>query len=286
MNSLFTKRVLVGISIFAAASTAYASADNSAEAIARNKAYSPYANARHATNVYWGESHLHTGLSLDAGLWGNTIGLDETYQFARGKQITSSTGIPVKLARPLDWAIITDHTDLMGFATDLQKGAPNILADKKGKEWYDKFQLGGKAAGEAAFDLITHFSQMTLPEKLVTDYSPGAEVFEGVWEDIIDAAERNNEPGLFTAFIGFEWTSVPKGFNLHRNVIIRDNGDVAKKYSPRQLNRLSALPIHLTCTNGLRPMNRSTAAVLLPLHITATCQMAGCSPPRPPMPAV
>ena len=227
MNNLTIKTLLIAASVSATAFS-YASADDPA----RNKTYSPYANATHATNVYWGESHLHTGLSLDAGLFGNTIGLDDAYRFARGEQITSSTGIPVKLARPLDWAIITDHTDLMGVAADIQSGTPNILAIPKGKEWHEKFKQGGKVAGEAAFDLIRNFAQMTLPEQLIKDYSPGSEVFGKVWNDIIDAAERNNEPGLFTAFIGYEWTSVPKGFNLHRNVIIRDNADVARKMQP------------------------------------------------------
>ncbi|WP_096086190.1 DUF3604 domain-containing protein [Agaribacterium haliotis] len=198
---------------------------------AEEKTFSPYVS-KHATNVYWGDSHLHTGLSLDAGLFGNTLGPDDAYALARGKQVVSSRGLPVKLSRPLDWLIVTDHTDLMGIATDIQSGAPNVVAVPKGKEWHEGFKKGGKAAGEAAFDLIQNFSQMTLPEQLVKDYSPGSEVFEGVWHEIVDSAERNNEPGLFTAFIGFEWTSVPKGFNLHRNVILRDGADIAKKVQP------------------------------------------------------
>ena len=91
-----------------------------------------------------------------------------------------------------------------------------------------------EAAGKAAFDLITNFSQMTLPEKLVDDYSPGADAFTSVWEQIVDAAEEANDPGNFTAFIGFEWTSVPKGFNLHRNVILRDGGMHALQQVPPQ----------------------------------------------------
>jgi len=211
------------------ASTAFASSGKLTEA---EKAYSPYANSTQANNVYWGDSHLHTGLSLDAGLFGATLGPNDAYLFARGEQITASSGIPIKLARPLDWMIVADHSDLMGIASDIKKGAPNILADKKGKEWYDGFQKGGKAAGEAAFDLISNFAQMTLPEQLVEDYSPGSEVFGGIWADIVGAAERHNEPGLFTAFIGYEWTSVPKGFNLHRNVIFRDDADKALKVLP------------------------------------------------------
>ena len=98
------------------------------------KNYSPYADTTQATNVYWGDSHLHTGFSLDAGLFGNTLVPDDAYRFARGEELISSTGIPVKLARPLDWMVLTDHTDLMGIAADIQSGTPNILADKKGNE--------------------------------------------------------------------------------------------------------------------------------------------------------
>ena len=157
---------------------------------------------------------------------------DDAYRFARGGELISSSGIPVKLARPLDWMVLTDHTDLMGIATDIQSGSPNILADKKGKEWHEAFKKGGEVAGDAAFDLISNFAQMTLPEQLVEGYSPGSEVFGRVWKTIVESAERNNEPGLFTAFIGYEWTSVPKGFNLHRNVVLRDNADLALTVEP------------------------------------------------------
>ncbi len=175
---------------------------------------------------------MHTGLSLDAGLFGNTVGVDDAWRFARGEEVESSTGVPARLARPLDWMVLTDHTDLMGFATDLQRGADNIVADPKGKEWYEAFKKGGRAAGEAAFDLISNFTAGTLPKSLLNDYSPGSKVFGGVWEEIIAAADRANEPGLFTAFIGFEWTSVPKGFNLHRNVMFRDGGGLARQVQP------------------------------------------------------
>jgi hypothetical protein len=224
------KRTLLSLAILSStASISFASSEDSNEAA---KTYSPMANTTHATNVYWGDSHLHTGLSLDAGLFGNTLGPDDAYRLARGGKLTASSGTPVQLARPLDWLIVTDHTDLMGIASDIKEGTPNILAEPKGKEWHEAFVKGGKAAGEAAFDLIGNFAQMTLPERIVSDYSPGSEVFGGVWKTIVDSAERNNEPGLFTAFIGFEWTSVPKGFNLHRNVVLRDNADKALQIQP------------------------------------------------------
>jgi len=196
------------------------------------KAYSPYAERSFPNNVFWGETHLHTGLSLDAGLFGNILGHEDAYRFARGEQITSSGGLQVKLGRPLDWLVITDHSDMMGIAADIQSGAPNIMANPKGKEWAEGFQKGGAAAGEAAFDLITNFSQMTVPEELVAQYSPGSKVYDNLWSDITKTADAYNDPGQFTALIGFEWTSVPKGFNLHRNVILRDNGEHARQVVP------------------------------------------------------
>jgi len=184
--------------------------------------FSPYANRTFPERPLWGDTHLHTSLSLDAGAFGNTLGPDEAWRFAKGEQVISSTGQPVRLARPLDWMVLTDHTDLMGFAPDLQAGKPGVLADPKGLQWYQGYKAGGEEAAKAAFDIIANFSQMTLPEVLLESYSPGADAFAFTWEQIVLAAERHNDPGNFTAFIGFEWTSVPKGFNLHRNVMLRD----------------------------------------------------------------
>jgi Protein of unknown function (DUF3604) len=196
------------------------------------KGYSPYANRPFPSRVYWGETHLHTGLSLDAGLFGCTLGPEDAYRLARGEEIESSSGQPVKLSRPLDFLVVADHSDMMGVATDIQNGEPNIMAVPKGKEWAEGFAKGGQAAAEAAFDLIANFSQMTIPEELLKQYSPGSKIYNDVWERIIAAGDEFNEPGRFTAFIGFEWTSVPKGFNLHRNVILRDNGDRARQVVP------------------------------------------------------
>ncbi len=228
-NMVIQKTLIHMAAITIITSTSFASADSDADAV--NK-YSPMANAAHATNVYWGDSHLHTGLSLDAGLFGNTLGPDDAYRLARGGKVIATSGSPVQLARPLDWLIVTDHTDLMGIATDIKKGTPNILANATARSWHEGFREGGAAAAAATFDLIKSFSQMTLPKQIVSDYSPGSEVFGTVWSEIVNSAEEHNEPGLFTAFIGFEWTSLPEGFNLHRNVILRDNAEMALKIQP------------------------------------------------------
>ena len=233
-----SSRILVALFLSIAIPTSASASDGGIpstevlEGLYSGKTYSPYAQRSFPSRVYWGDTHLHTGLSLDAGLFGNTLGPDEAYRFARGEEVVSSTGLPVKLGRPLDWMVLTDHSDMMGLATDIQSGTPNILAIPQGRAWHEAFQKGGQEAGKAAFELITNFSQFTLPEKMVADYGPGSRVSNNVWERIVDAAEKYNEPGRFTAFIGYEWTSVPKGFNLHRNVILRDGGVRAKQVVP------------------------------------------------------
>ncbi|WP_372573722.1 DUF3604 domain-containing protein [Ruegeria jejuensis] len=218
ISACIVSLVLAPTSVFADA----VPSEQAAEGLFSDQPYSPYANRTFPERPLWGDTHLHTGLSLDAGAFGNTLLPDDAWRFAKGEQVISSTGQPVRLARPLDWMVLTDHTDLMGFAPDLQAGKPGILADPKGLEWYEGYTAGGEEAGKAAFDIITNFSQMTLPEILLESYSPGADAFAFTWENIVLAAERHNDPGSFTAFIGFEWTSVPKGFNLHRNVMLRD----------------------------------------------------------------
>jgi len=196
------------------------------------KAYSPYANRSFPDQVFWGDTHLHTGLSMDAGLFGARLGLDEAYRFARGEQVTASSGQPVKLGRPLDWLVIADHSDGMGFFTDMAAGAPDIIKYEQGRRWYDGLQEGGEASVQAALNLITTFSQGEMNEEMIAEYSPGGKTYETIWEKVVDAAERYNDPGSFTTFIGFEWTSLVMGNNLHRNVIFRDNGDKAGQVVP------------------------------------------------------
>ncbi len=88
--------------------------------------FSPYAGRNFPTRVFWGETHLHTGMSLDAGAFGATLKPADAYQFARGEEVTSSTGQRVKLSRPLDLLVVADHSDNMGFFPRLASGEPPI----------------------------------------------------------------------------------------------------------------------------------------------------------------
>jgi hypothetical protein len=196
------------------------------------KAYSPYAQRSFPERPLWGDTHLHTAMSVDAGLFGCRLGLEEAYRFARGEEVISSTGQPVKLSRPLDWLVIADHSDAMGFIQDLAVGAPEILAFEEGKRWSQGLQAGGEASVAAALDLITTFSQGKVPKELLIQYSPGAKKYASTWETVVKAAEDYNDPGRFATLIGFEWTSLVNGNNLHRNVVFRDGANKAGQVVP------------------------------------------------------
>jgi hypothetical protein len=191
--------------------------------------YSPYATGSAATRVFWGDTHLHTSFSMDAGAFGNRLGLDEAYRFARGEEIDSTTAGRVRLARPLDFLVIADHSDNMGFCPDLFAADPVLMEDPKGKQWYDMIQAGEGMS--VALEIIDSFSRGTFPDKLM--YWPDGPMYRSAWDKTIAAAEKYNEPGRFTAFIGYEWTSqVPPGQNLHRVVIYKDGADKANQTVP------------------------------------------------------
>ncbi len=191
-------------------------------------AYSPYAGRGFPSRVYFGDTHVHTGLSADAGAFGNTLGLDEAYRFARGEEVTTATGLQARLSRPLDFLVVADHSDGMGLFLDLVAGKPNILADPTGKDWYERLRAGDGV--NVALEMIGTFAQGNLPEAL--NYAPDTKPYKDTWERIVDAAEAFNDPGVFTAFIGYEWTSLIQGNNMHRVVVYRDDGDKGRQMVP------------------------------------------------------
>jgi len=199
-------------------------------AILAARPYSPYADRDFPTDVYFGDTHVHTALSADAGGAGTTLMPRDAYRFARGEQVTSNTGLPVKMSRPYDFFMITDHTDAMGAITDILKGAPNIMATESGRQYNKDFNAGGDIAGKAMWRLISEFGQGKLDPAL--NYQPGNPAFKATWDTIVEAAEEFNDPGTFTTFIAFEWTSLELGNNLHRNVIFRDGAKLAGSIVP------------------------------------------------------
>ena len=190
--------------------------------------YSPYVGRNYPTRPFFGDTHLHTSFSFDAGAFGARLTPRDAYLFARGNEVTASSGQPAKLSRPLDFLVVADHSDQMGFFPDLFAGKPALLADPTGKRWNEMIHNG--KGNEAAMEIIVSFSHGTFPKDLV--YLPGSGPYRNAWQETIKAAEEANEPGRFTAFIGYEWTSNTGGNNLHRNVIFRDNADKATQVEP------------------------------------------------------
>lgn len=185
--------------------------------------YSAYAGDNYPKDVYFGDTHLHTSWSTDAGMIGNNLGPESAYILARGGEITSSFGLKVKLPRPLDFLVVSDHAENLGLAPAIAKSDPTLLKNTWGKEIHDAVKA---KTPTKAFDMW--IKQVNLQE----DKLAGSGMAESYWKASNEIAEKYNEPGLFTAFIGFEWTSMPNGNNLHRNVIFRDNMDKTSQVIP------------------------------------------------------
>ena len=198
--------------------------------VREERPYSPYSAMAYPTHVYWGDTHLHTSYSMDAGAFGARLGPRDAYRFARGEEVVSSTAGPARLSRPLDFLVVADHSDNLGFFPKLFAGDPAYLEDPTGRRWYDMIQKGGSDAVQVALEVVDRFSKGTFPPALTS--MPGSKAYRSAWTDTILAAEEANTPGRFTAFIGYEWTSNTGGNNLHRVVILRDGDDKAQRVEP------------------------------------------------------
>ena len=203
-------------------------AETAARAHPTKPGYSPYAGRNFPTRPLFGDTHLHTAMSFDAGMFGCQLGPVDSYRFARGEEVTSSSGQRVRLSRPLDFLVVTDHSDFMGLAPDFLGGKPEVMADPTARRWHDLVHAG--KAGQAFNELLPLYGAGKMPATM--QYLPGSPGYRSAWQATIQAAEQANQPGRFTAFIGYEWTSNTEGNNLHRNVIFRDDGAKASQIEP------------------------------------------------------
>jgi hypothetical protein len=189
--------------------------------------YSPYPEQDFPNRVFFGDTHLHTSYSPDAGMIGNNLSPAEAFRFAKGERVVSSMGVPARLGRPLDWLVISDHAEGLGVAPMLKRSDPAVLDTEFGRELHGYVQDGSAEAAGEAWNLWAG-SRMDL----TNPYSNNPEFSRQPWEEIIDAAEQAYEPGRFTSLIGFEWSSTPGGNNLHRVVVYRDGKSVANRRVP------------------------------------------------------
>jgi hypothetical protein len=190
--------------------------------------YSPYAGRNFPTRPLFGDTHLHTSFSFDAGMFGARLAPADAYRFAKGEEVTSSSGQQARLSRPLDFLVVADHSDFMGLAPDFLGGKPEVLADPTARRWHELIRAGNP--GQAFAELLPLYGAGKMPATM--QYLPGTPGYRSAWQATIAAAEQANEPGRFTAFIGYEWTSNAGGNNLHRNVIYRDDASKAGQMEP------------------------------------------------------
>nr|WP_294227201.1 DUF3604 domain-containing protein [uncultured Shimia sp.] len=181
----------------------------------KNWGYSPYVGQDFPDNVYFGDTHVHTNISFDAFGDGNIdMSAEEAYRFAKGEEMTGHDGAPVRMSRPIDFLVLADHAEYLGVIQGVADGNEMLVSTEAGARWAtlaDEGQLE-QALGEIVNDLATNTSR---------DLGDGFS--KTVWQDVIDSAEQHNDPGKFTALIGYEWTSSPDGDNMHRVVIFRDD---------------------------------------------------------------
>lgn len=186
-------------------------------AMAGEKSYSPAAERDYPTHVYWGDTHLHTKYSLDAYATGNTkISPHEAYRLARGETVTAHNGMRVKLREPLDFLAITDHGEYLAVPSRIELVDPILLGTETGKRWNQMRQTGGA-------EYVKMFNEMVQALTTNTDLIKSTAFEQSVWDEVGANAELYNDPGKFTTFIAYEWsTTTLEGNNLHRNVIFRD----------------------------------------------------------------
>ena len=239
-----------------------------AKAFPAKPPYSPYAGRNFPTRPFFGDTHLHT-VVLDGRRRLRRPPRPHATRTAspRARRSSPRSGQPAKLSRPLDFLVVADHSDNMGFFPDLFAGDPKMLADPTGRQLvrHDPERQGRRRRDR------DHRRVLAGHVPAGADVLPGTPAYRSAWRETIKAADEANDPGRFTAFIGFEWTSNTGGNNLHRNVIFRDDGRRASQVEPftdlpAARQRQPARPVEV---DG-RPTRRRPAATSSPSRTTAT----------------
>ncbi len=199
-------------------------------ALAAEPDYSPYADVSYPRQVFWGDTHLHTNNSLDARLLGLTLDAEDAYRFARGEQVIASSGQPARLSRPLDFLVVSDHSDALGVMDKLIAGDPALLEHAQLRSFHDGF----KAGGDTAMKAIQSIGPLLYSDSSAPLQNPT--IIRATWERYVETADRFNDPGRFTALIGYEWSPTESGDKLHRNVLYRGSAATARQLLPYTAN--------------------------------------------------
>ncbi len=173
--------------------------------------------------LYWGEQHVHTSWSFDAFAFGNqSTGPEDFYRYARGEAITHPGGFEVKISKPLDWGAVTDHAEYMGMIQQAQD--PQSALRQYSGFTSRLLDFGADTDPLLAFKLLS----LGIAKGVTVDAMTDPDVVAPVWQKVVDAAEKYYQPGEFTTFAAYEWTSTPNSMNMHRNIFFRDASKVPR----------------------------------------------------------
>jgi hypothetical protein len=196
----------------------------SMNALAASAEFSPPVLSKHPVRPLFGDTHLHTAYSTDAGMLGNRLGPEAAYRFAMGEEVTSSTGVKARLARPLDFLVIADHAENLGFPVQLKRNDAKLAGNEFGKA------MAGFVSRGQLSEAFMYWRKARLAQG--NNPTAGLGLEADAWKQLTDAADKYNKPGQFSTLIGFEWSAAPEGRNLHRNVIFRDGKEKADTIVP------------------------------------------------------
>ena len=185
--------------------------------------YSTGVDKDYPRKLLWGDTHLHSNQSADAYTIGNSnLTPSDAFRFARGEEVISEKGVRAKLRVPLDFLMVSDHATFLGMFKRIENRDPEILKTPLGKRWR-------KYMDENDPNLFTEFVD-GLDGRLEDTFSK--EDYIPIWKEITENVDKFNQPGIFTALIGYEWTPAPTGDNLHRVVVFKDDAKLAQKIIP------------------------------------------------------
>ena len=189
--------------------------------------------------VFWGDTHVHTSMSLDASGWGGNKKLSPTdaYRFARGESVVAHNGLIAKLSKPLDFIVVADHAEGLGVIGALENGSALLRSVQSGQKLYKDFLSVTRSSlpSSERQSKFINFAIGIIKKKL--DSAPDLSLFRrSVWQSVAETADHHNQPGVFTTFIGYEWSSTGESQegsgNLHRIVIFANSFDKAAKVQP------------------------------------------------------
>ncbi len=169
-------------------------------------------------NVYFGEQHLHTSASPDAFAIGTRGTWDDAYRYAMGEEVKlSTTGKKIKKKTPYDFVAITDHSEYFGVMPRLIDPKDPLSKTDFAKKLADKNAKMTDPTSAVSIILHSILTSIPMPQYVKP------KMLQENWQRYVKTANKFNKPGKFTALIAYEWTSIPNGRNMHRNVFFRND---------------------------------------------------------------